>query len=75
MRGLSDERCTVLIKDRLGFMRFLRLSPADTLPDANTIATFADETDIGVVTHPTTVLEGVQLCHRRPEQRQSGPQP
>lgn len=32
MRGLSDERCEYLIKDRLSFMRFLGLGLADALP-------------------------------------------
>ena len=38
--SLSDERCEVLIKDRLSFMRFLGLGLADPVPDANTIWTF-----------------------------------
>jgi transposase, IS5 family len=40
--GLSDERTEYLIKDRLSFMRFLGLSLADTVPDANTIWTFRE---------------------------------
>ena len=42
MHGLSDERCEYLIKDRLSFMRFLGLSLADPVPDANTIWTFRE---------------------------------
>ena len=42
MHGLSDERCEYLIKDRLSFMRFLRLGLADAVPDANTIWTFRE---------------------------------
>lgn len=40
--SLSDERTEYLIKDRLSFMRFLRLSLADAVPDANTIWTFRE---------------------------------
>jgi IS5 family transposase len=40
--GLSDERAEYLIKDRLSFMRFLRLGLADAVPDANTIWTFRE---------------------------------
>jgi hypothetical protein len=40
--GLSDERSECLIRDRLSFMRFLRLRLADTVPDANTIWTFRE---------------------------------
>jgi len=39
MHAFSDERCEYLIRDRLSFMRFLGLGPADTVPDANTIWT------------------------------------
>jgi IS5 family transposase len=39
MHSLSDERCEYLIKDRLSFMRFLGISVADAVPDANTIWT------------------------------------
>ena len=35
--SLSDERTEYLIKDRLSFMRFLGLSLADRVPDANSI--------------------------------------
>ena len=42
MRSLSDERCQYLIKDRLSFMRFLRLGLADAVPDTNTIWTFRE---------------------------------
>ncbi len=42
MHGLSDERCEYLIKDRLSFMRFLRLGLADPVPDTNTIWTFRE---------------------------------
>ena len=42
MHGLSDERAEFLIKDRLSFMRFLGLSLADTVPDANTIWTYRE---------------------------------
>ncbi len=42
MHSLSDERCEYLIKDRLSFMRFLRLSLADAVPDANTVWTFRE---------------------------------
>src|SRR6266576_850175 len=41
-RSLSDERTEYLIRDRLSFMRFLRLGLADTVPDANTIWTFRE---------------------------------
>jgi IS5 family transposase len=37
--SLSDGRTEYLIRDRLSFMRFLGLSLADTVPDANTIWT------------------------------------
>jgi IS5 family transposase len=40
--SLSDERTEYLIKDRLSFMRFLGLSLANTVPDANTIWTFRE---------------------------------
>ena len=40
--SLSDERTEFLIKDRLSFMRFLRLGLADPVPDANTIWTFRE---------------------------------
>lgn len=40
--NLSDERTEYLIKDRLSFMRFLGLSLAQTVPDANTIWTFRE---------------------------------
>ncbi len=42
MHSLSDERREFLIKDRLSFMRFLGLSLADGVPDANTIWTFRE---------------------------------
>lgn len=42
MHALSDERCEYLIRDRLSFMRFLGLSLADPVPDANTIWTFRE---------------------------------
>ncbi len=42
MHSLSDERCEYLIKDRLSFMRFLGLSLADAVPDANTICPFRE---------------------------------
>lgn len=42
MHSLSDERCEYLIKDRLSFMRFLRLNLADPVPDANTIWTYRE---------------------------------
>jgi IS5 family transposase len=40
--NLSDERTEYLIRDRLSFMRFLRLGLGDTVPDANTIWTFRE---------------------------------
>src|SRR5918993_1135059 len=40
--SLSDERAEFLIKDRLSFMRFLGLSLADPVPDANTIWSFRE---------------------------------
>lgn len=40
--SLSDERTEFLIRDRLSFMRFLGLSLADPVPDANTIWTFRE---------------------------------
>src|SRR5215469_6202699 len=40
--SLSDERTEYLIRDRLSFMRFLGLSLADTVPNANTIWTFCE---------------------------------
>src|ERR671912_2022630 len=40
--SLADERTEYLIKDRLSFMRFLGLSLADPVPDANTIWTFRE---------------------------------
>src|SRR3954465_9021779 len=42
MHTLSDERCEYLIRDRLSFMRFLRLGLTDPVPDANTIWTFRE---------------------------------
>jgi transposase, IS5 family len=42
MHTLSDERCEYLIRDRLSFMRFLGLSLAHPVPDANTIWTFRE---------------------------------
>src|SRR3954469_1640375 len=42
MHSLSDERCEYLIKDRLSFMRFLGISVADAVPDANAIWTFRE---------------------------------
>ena len=39
---LSDERTEYLVKDRLSFMRFLGLSLADGVPDANSIWTFRE---------------------------------
>jgi IS5 family transposase len=38
--SLSDERTEYLVKDRLSFMRFLGLSLADRVPDANSIWNF-----------------------------------
>ena len=40
--SLSDERTEYLIKDRLSFMRFLGLSLAQSVPDANSIWTFRE---------------------------------
>jgi transposase, IS5 family len=40
--SLSDERTEYLVKDRLSFMRFLGLSLADRVPDANSIWTFRE---------------------------------
>lgn len=40
--SLSDERTEYLIKDRLSFMRFLRLSLAQSVPDANAIWNFRE---------------------------------
>lgn len=40
--SLSDERTEFLIRDRLSFMRFLGLSLADPVPDANTIWTYRE---------------------------------
>jgi IS5 family transposase len=40
--SLSDERSEYLIKDRLSFMRFLGLSLADRVPDANSIWNFRE---------------------------------
>ena len=40
--SLSDERTEYLIKDRLSFMRFLGLTLADRVPDANSIWTFRE---------------------------------
>jgi IS5 family transposase len=40
--SLSDERTEYLIKDRLSFMRFLGLSMADRVPDANSIWNFRE---------------------------------
>jgi transposase, IS5 family len=42
MHSLSDKRCEYLIKDRLSFMRFLGISLADAVPDANAIWTFRE---------------------------------
>ena len=40
--SLSDERTEYLIKDRLSFMRFLRLSLTQSVPDANSIWNFRE---------------------------------
>jgi transposase len=40
--SLSDERTEFLIRDRLSFMRFLGLSLADPVPDANMIWTYRE---------------------------------
>jgi transposase, IS5 family len=40
--SLSDERTEYLIKDRLSFMRFLGLTLADRVPDANSIWNFRE---------------------------------
>lgn len=40
--SLSDERTEYLIKDRLSFMRFLGLSLAQNVPDANSIWNFRE---------------------------------
>ena len=40
--SLSDERTEYLIKDRLSFMRFLGLSLAESVPDANSIWVFRE---------------------------------
>jgi transposase, IS5 family len=40
--SLSDERMEYLIKDRLSFMRFLGLTLADRVPDANSIWNFRE---------------------------------
>jgi IS5 family transposase len=40
--SLSDERTEYLVKDRLSFMRFLGLSLADRVPDANSIWSFRE---------------------------------
>ena len=40
--SLSDERTEYLVKDRLSFMRFLGLSLADRVPDANSIWTYRE---------------------------------
>jgi len=40
--SLSDERTEYLVKDRLSFMRFLGLSLADRVPDANSIWNFRE---------------------------------
>jgi IS5 family transposase len=40
--SLSDERTEYLIKDRLSFMRFLGLSLAESVPDANSIWNFRE---------------------------------
>ena len=41
--NLSDERAEFLINDRLSFMRFLGLGPADRVPDARTILLFREK--------------------------------
>jgi transposase, IS5 family len=40
--SMSDERTEYLIKDRLSFMRFLGLSLAESVPDANSIWNFRE---------------------------------
>jgi hypothetical protein len=40
--SLSDERTEYLIKNRLSFMRFLGLTLADRVPDANSIWNFRE---------------------------------
>jgi IS5 family transposase len=42
LHSLSDERSEYLIKDRLSYMRFLGLSLADRVPDANSIWTLRE---------------------------------
>lgn len=43
VNNLSDERAEFLINDRLSFMRFLRLSLSDRVPDARTIWLFREK--------------------------------
>src|ERR1700682_2110676 len=40
--SLSDERTEYLIRDRLSFMRFLGLTLADRVPDANSVWNFRE---------------------------------
>ena len=40
--NLSDDQIEYQVRDRLSFMRFLGLSLADAVPDANTIWTFRE---------------------------------
>ncbi len=57
MHSLSDERCEVLIKDRLPFMRFLELGLADVVPDASTMGMFHEALT-------RVALAMTDLCHR-----------
>ena len=61
--SLSDELTEFLIRDRLSFMRFLGLSFADPVPDANTIWTFR-EALTRVVREGIPVIEALFPCMR-----------
>ena len=47
--SLSDERTEYLIKDRLSFMRFLGLTLADRVPDANSIWNFREALTMALI--------------------------
>ena len=47
--SLSDERTEYLSKDRLSFMRFLRLTLADRVPDANSIWNFREALTMALI--------------------------
>ena len=62
--SLSDERTEYLINDRLSFMRFLRLSLAQSVPDANSIWNFREALTSGEDRRPAGDRGFVQALRR-----------